>query len=157
MHYSNIKYYSTTNGTGVRTSVFVSGCRLHCKGCFNKEAWDFNYGKEFTKETIDKILDSIEPEYCAGLTILGGEPLDPNNLDGVHELIDEFKKRFGSNKEKTIWLYTGYNYDTLSQEQNDVARRCDVIVDGPFIAELYDKDLQFRGSSNQRIINLSVN
>ena len=129
MKYANIKYCSTTNGTGVRTSVFVSGCRIHCKGCFNKQAWDFNYGKEFTQEVIDRVLDSIDVEYCSGLTILGGEPLDPNNLSEVNNLIDQFQKRFGKNNpEKTIWLYTGYKYDTLSEEQYKVAKKADTVV-----------------------------
>jgi anaerobic ribonucleoside-triphosphate reductase activating protein len=156
MKYANIKYCSTTNGTGVRTSVFVSGCRIHCKGCFNKQAWDFNYGKEFTQEVIDRVLDSIDVEYCSGLTILGGEPLDPNNLSEVNNLIDQFQKRFGKNNpEKTIWLYTGYKYDTLSEEQYKVAKKADTVVDGPFELDKVDVTLQFRGSSNQNIININ--
>jgi len=151
MKYANIKYCSTTNGTGVRTSVFVSGCRIHCDGCFNKIAWDFNYGKEFDQSVIDRVLDSIDISYCSGLTILGGEPLDPNNLNGVNELIDQFHKRFCNDTEKTIWLYTGYKYDSLTKEQKEIADKCDTVVDGPFILNKADVELSFRGSSNQNI------
>lgn len=156
MHYANIKYCSTTNGTGVRTSLFVSGCRIHCKGCFNKQAWDFQYGKEFTQEVIDRILTSIDIEYCSGLTILGGEPLDPNNLSEVENIIDQFREKFGyNNPEKTIWIYTGYKYESLSDDQRRVAGKCDTVVDGPFEMDKADVTLKFRGSSNQRIIDLS--
>ena len=155
MNFANIKYCSTTNGIGVRTSVFVSGCRIHCKGCFNQQAWDFKYGKEFTDDVIERVLESIEPVYCSGLTILGGEPLDPNNLEGVNHLIDRFRERFGKSEEKTIWLYTGYKFDSLTQEQHNVAIKCDTVVDGPFELEKADINLAFRGSSNQNIINLN--
>ena len=155
MNYANIKYCSTTNGIGVRTSVFVSGCRIHCKGCFNQQAWDFKYGKEFTDDVIERVLDSIEPVYCSGLTILGGEPLDPNNLEGVNNLIDRFRERFGKSDDKTIWLYTGYKFDSLTQSQYDVAIKCDTVVDGPFELDKADINLAFRGSSNQNIINFN--
>ena len=156
MHYANIKYCSTTNGTGVRTSLFVSGCRIHCNGCFNKQAWDFQYGKEFTQEVIDRILTSIDIEYCSGLTILGGEPLDPNNLSEVENIIDQFREKFGyNNPEKTIWVYTGYKYESLRDDQRRVAGKCDTVVDGPFELDKADVTLKFRGSSNQRIIDLS--
>lgn len=152
MKYANIKYCSTTNGTGVRTSVFVSGCRIHCDGCFNKQAWDFNYGHDFTDDVIDRILESMEPAYCSGLTILGGEPLDPNNIKDVNNLIDKFREKFGKSEEKTIWLYTGYKFDSLTSDQYDVAKKCDVVVDGPFERDKADVNLAFRGSSNQNII-----
>ena len=155
MNYANIKYCSTTNGTGIRTSVFVSGCRINCKGCFNKQAWNFNYGKEFTEEVIDRVLESIEPSYCSGLTILGGEPLDVNNLEGVSHLIDRFRERFGKSEDKTIWLYTGYKFDSLTQDQQDVANKCDTVVDGPFEIDKADVNLAFRGSSNQNIISIN--
>ena len=155
MKYANIKYCSTTNGTGVRTSVFVSGCKIHCKGCFNKQAWDFNYGKDFTDDVIERVLNSIEPTYCSGLTILGGEPLDPNNLEGVNKLIEKFRERFGKSEDKTIWLYTGYKFDSLTQSQYDVAIKCDTVVDGPFELDKADVNLAFRGSSNQNIINVN--
>ena len=154
MNYANIKYCSTTNGTGIRTSVFVSGCRIHCKGCFNKQAWDFNYGKEFTDGVIERILDSIEPVYCSGLTILGGEPLDPNNIEGVDKLIEKFRERFGKSEDKTIWLYTGYKFEELTDTQLELLKYVDVLVDGEFIENEKVLDLRFRGSLNQRIIDV---
>jgi anaerobic ribonucleoside-triphosphate reductase activating protein len=152
MKYSNIKYFSTINGDGVRTAVFVSGCDMnpHCDGCFNKIAWDFDHGSEFTEEVIDKVLDSIEPSYCSGLSILGGEPLADLNVDGVRHLIDRFRERFG--KEKDIWLWTGHNIDSIGERQIEVVKLCDYVIDGPFIKSLYDKNLKHMGSSNQRLL-----
>ena len=153
MNITNIKYFSTVNGTGVRTAVFVSGCNLHCEGCFNSGAWSFNAGHELSLELINKILDSIEPEYISGLSILGGEPLDLKNQLGVARLIEEFRERFGNSK--TIWLWTGYEYDNipLGEDTFYIITNVDVIVDGPFIAEKKDLNLPYRGSSNQRIID----
>lgn len=153
MNITNIKYFSTVNGTGVRTAVFVSGCNLHCEGCFNSGAWSFNAGHELSLELINKILDSIEPEYISGLSILGGEPLDLKNQLGVAWLIEEFRERFGNSK--TIWLWTGYEYDNipLGEDTFYIISNVDVIVDGPFIAEKKDLNLPYRGSSNQRIID----
>lgn len=150
MKYSNIKYFSTVNGDGVRTALFVSGCDLnpHCPGCFNQEAWDFNAGVDFTDETIKTILDSIEPSYCAGLSILGGEPLAMKNLDGITSLIKAFKEKFPN---KTIWIWSGYCFDKLNEKQRMVVDMCDAFVDGPFIEALADVNLKFRGSSNQHI------
>ena len=154
MNITNIKYFSTVNGTGVRTAVFVSGCNLHCEGCFNSGAWSFNAGHELSLELINKILDSIEPEYISGLSILGGEPLDLKNQLGVAQLIEEFRERFGNSK--TIWLWTGYEYDNipLGEDTFYIISNVDVIVDGPFIAEKKDLNLPYRGSSNQRIIDI---
>ena len=153
MNITNIKYFSTVNGNGVRTAVFVSGCNLHCEGCFNSGAWSFNVGHELSLELINKILDSIEPEYISGLSILGGEPLDLKNQPGVAHLIEEFRERFGNSK--TIWLWTGYEYDNvpLGEDTLYIITNVDVIVDGPFIAEKKDLNLPYRGSSNQRIID----
>ena len=153
MNITNIKYFSTVNGTGVRTAVFVSGCNLHCEGCFNSGAWSFNAGHELSLELINKILDSIEPEYISGLSILGGEPLDLKNQLGVAQLIEEFRERFGNSK--TIWLWTGYEYDNipLGEDTLYIITNVDVIVDGPFIADKKDLNLPYRGSSNQRIID----
>ena len=106
MNYAKIKYFDIANGPGIRTSLFVSGCSNHCKGCFNPETWDFHYGQEFTEETIKEILDSIDNEHIAGLSILGGDPLEYNNLEMVNKLINEFRKRFGFTKD--IWMWTGY-------------------------------------------------
>ena len=146
MNITNIKYFSTVNGTGVRTAVFVAGCNLHCDGCFNNGAWSFEVGKGLSLELIDKILDSIEPEYISGLSILGGEPLDPKN-------IRKFRQRFGD--KKTIWLWTGYEYENvpLTEHIFYILEHVDVIVDGPFIARKKDLKLPYRGSSNQRIID----
>ena len=153
MNITNIKYFSTVNGNGVRTAVFVSGCNLHCEGCFNSGAWSFNAGHELSLELINKILDSIEPEYISGLSILGGEPLDLKNQPGVAYLIEEFRERFGNSK--TIWLWTGYEYDNipLGEDTLYIISNVDVIVDGAFIAEKKDLNLPYRGSSNQRIID----
>ncbi len=153
MNITNIKYFSTVNGTGVRTAVFVAGCNLHCDGCFNNGAWSFDVGKGLSLELIDKILDSIEPEYISGLSILGGEPLDPKNQSGVAKLIEKFRQRFGD--KKTIWLWTGYEYDAVPLYEHIfyILNNVDVIVDGPFIARKKDLKLPYRGSSNQRIID----
>ena len=153
MNITNIKYFSTVNGNGVRTAVFVSGCNLHCDGCFNTGAWSFSVGHKMTTEIINKILDSIEPEYISGLSILGGEPLDPNNQSGVAKLIEKFRERFGDKKD--IWLWTGYEYETIPFGEYTlyIISNVDVIVDGPFIAKKKDLDLPYRGSSNQRIID----
>lgn len=154
MNISTIKYFSTVNGDGFRTAVFVSGCKLHCKGCFNHEAWDFNHGVRLIDEIIDKILTSIEPEYISGLSILGGEPLDENNIEGVKYLIDRFREKFGDTK--TIWIWSGYTFEDIVkyEEKRNIIINCDVLVDGPFKIDLYDAKLAFRGSSNQRIIDL---
>ena len=154
MNISTIKYFSTVNGDGFRTAVFVSGCRLHCKGCFNYEAWDFNHGVKLIDEIIDKILESIEPDYIKGLSILGGEPLDDNNIEGVSYLVKRFRERFGNSK--TIWIWSGYTFEELIQhkEKKEILDKCDILVDGPFNIDLYNAKLAFRGSSNQRIIDL---
>ena len=146
MNITNIKYFSTVNGNGVRTAVFVSGCNLHCEGCFNSGAWSFDTGHEMTAELIDKILDSIEPEYISGLSILGGEPLDPKNQYGVATLIEKFRKRFGDSK--TIWLWTGYEYDKIPLDTHIfyILKNIDVIVDGPFKISKKDVNLPYRGS-----------
>ena len=155
MKISNIKYFSTVNGTGVRTTVFVSGCNIHCKGCFNKEAWNFDKGHEMTDALIEKILKSIEPEYIDGLSILGGEPLDRKNQEGVCKLILKFRHKFGDTK--NIWLWTGYTYKNIpiTQFTEPILRLTDVLVDGSFDINLKDINLKYRGSSNQRIIDLN--
>lgn len=155
MKISAIKYFSTVNGSGFRTAVFVSGCNLHCKGCFNSEAWDFEHGVDAIDELINKILDSIEPSYIAGLSILGGEPMDVRNQHGVSYLITKFRERFGETK--NIWLYTGYVYGKSIPKTDDtenILSNVNVLVDGPFDIDKYDGTLAFRGSSNQRILHL---
>ncbi len=159
MNYSNIKYFDIANGTGVRTSLFVSGCTHRCKGCFNEVAWDFNAGSIFNKEIEDEIIKSLEPTYISGLSLLGGEPLEIVNQRGLINLLRRVKKKF---PDKNIWCYTGYTYDTDLMEGGTAFCECtkeilgliDILVDGEFVADLYDISLRFRGSSNQRIIDL---
>lgn len=149
MNYSAIKYFCTVNGDGIFTSIFVSGCDLHCNGCFNKEAWDFTIGKELTDEVIERIFKSIEPKYINGLSILGGEPLADNNCEGVNALIDKFRERFG--KTKKIWLWSGRYLNELNDIQLNIIKKCDYFVDGRFDSKYFDPNLKFRGSSNQTI------
>lgn len=159
MNYANIKYDDIANGPGVRTSLFVSGCTHACKGCFNEMAWDFQYGKAFTEDTIEEILQSMSQDYISGLTILGGEPMEKVNQKGILPLVTEFKKRY---PDKSLWIYSGYTFDkdlvpggrAYCEETEKVLDLCDVIVDGEFVESLYDITLRFRGSSNQRIIDV---
>ena len=156
MNYAEIKYNDIANGVGVRTSLFVSGCSHHCKGCFNEVAWDFDYGKEFSYNTLKEILDSLKPDYIAGLSILGGEPLDHKNINAVSTIVEVVRKSFPN---KSIWVYTGYTYEELLERNNLftslILNKIDVLVDGKFIEELKDISLKFRGSSNQRIIDMN--
>lgn len=150
-NYCKINIVDVANGTGVRVSLFVSGCRNHCKGCFNKETWDFNYGSEFTSETTKRILKLLEPAYIKGLSILGGDPFEPENIKPVLDLCREVKKRYPS---KDIWVYTGYLYEEFNK--HPIMNSIDVLVDGQFIEELKDVSLKFRGSSNQRVIDVKA-
>lgn len=150
MNYGLIKKTDISNGEGVRVSLFVSGCRRHCKGCFNQETWDFDYGSPFTYDTINEICEALDKPYIKGLSILGGEPLDPLNIPWVETLIFCVKSKFGDTKD--IWLYTGYQYDEV--KDLDLMYWIDVLVDGPFIEEQKDISLRFRGSRNQRILRL---
>ena len=154
MHYAKIKKFDIANGVGIRTSIFVSGCSNKCKGCFNQELWDKDYGQEFTDETIKEILDSIDNSYIAGLSILGGDPLEYYNLEMVDKLIIEFRKRFGFNK--SIWMWTGYLLEDIVNDSRrwEVVRKLDYLVDGPFIQKRKNLKLKYRGSDNQRIINI---
>lgn len=150
MNISNIKYFCTTNGDGFRTAVFVSGCNQRCPGCFNQEAWSFKVGKPL-EDYIDRILDSIDESYIDGLSILGGEPLDPNNQSGVSKLIRMFRNRFGNTKD--IWLWTGYYLDKIpyTTDKDYILQHIDYIIDGPYIDQYYDINLRYRGSSNQTL------
>ena len=154
MHYAKIKRFDIANGVGIRTSVFVSGCSNKCKGCFNQELWDKDYGQEFTDETIKEILDSIDKPYIDGLSILGGDPLEYYNLEMVDKLIVEFRKRFGFNK--SIWMWTGYLLEDIINDDRrwEVVRKLDYLVDGPFIQRKKNLKLKYRGSENQRIIDM---
>lgn len=159
MNYAAIKNCDIANGPGVRVSLFVSGCTHHCKGCFNEIAWDFNYGEPFTHDIIDMLLAMLAPSHVKGLTILGGEPLEPQNQPAVLELLREVKSRY---PEKTVWVYSGYllDRDILAGKlgsweiTKEYLSYVDVLVDGPFIMEKKDLSLRFRGSSNQRIIDV---
>lgn len=154
MYYAKIKRFDIANGVGIRTSVFVSGCSNKCKGCFNQELWDKNYGQEFTDETIKEILDSIDKPYIDGLSILGGDPLEYYNLEMVDKLIVDFRKRFGFNK--SIWMWTGYLLEDIINDDRrwEVVRKLDYLVDGPFIQKKKNLKLKYRGSENQRIIDM---
>lgn len=159
LNYGNIKKTDIANGVGVRVSLFVSGCTRHCKNCFNKETWDFNYGKPFTSETENDIINALLPSYIRGLTILGGEPFEVSNQQGILPLIKRVRKEL---PEKTIWCYTGCTLESDLQTDgywrceitDEILENIDILVDGPFIESLNDVSLYFRGSSNQRIIDM---
>ncbi len=159
MNYGEIKKYDIANGEGVRVSLFVSGCTHYCKGCFNEETWDFNYGKPFTAETEDEILQALSPDYISGLSLLGGEPFEIKNQVVLLPLLRKVKELY---PHKNVWCYTGYLYDReLLQESrarceytDEILQYIDVLVDGEFIEDLKDISLAFRGSSNQRIIDV---
>ena len=163
MNYASIRTCDIANGEGVRVSLFVSGCTHHCKGCFNEAAWDFAYGEPFTKKTESEILAALEPDFIDGLTILGGEPMEPENQRALMPLLRRFREKFGD--AKTLWIYTGCVLETdlkaesrwRTEVTDEFLAMTDVLVDGPFIEELKDISLQFRGSSNQRILkNLAL-
>lgn len=158
MHYADIKYFDIANGPGVRTTLFVSGCTHHCKNCFQPETWNFNFGIPFTKETEEEIIESLKHPNVQGLTLLGGEPLEPQNTAALLPFVKKVKTECPT---KDIWCFTG---DVLEELLNN-PNRCnddtekllsyiDVLVDGPYIEDLHDITLRFRGSSNQRIIDL---
>ena len=156
MNYATIKNCDIANGPGVRVSLFVSGCTHRCPGCFNEEAWDFCYGQPFTQETIDYILQLMKPDYIQGLTLLGGEPFEPQNQGAVVELLRQVKKTYPG---KSIWAFSGYLFekDILSCRIGDTSEYLsylDVLVDGPFVLAKKNLSLRFRGSENQRLIDV---
>ncbi len=159
MNYADIKRIDTANGEGVRVSVFVSGCHHHCKGCFNECAWDFNYGNEFKQENKEQVMKYLDHEYIEGLSLLGGEPLEPANQEGVLQLAKEVKEKFPN---KTIWCYTGYDLEKdiiedMAQKNpttKELLKYIDVAVDGKFDEDLKSPKLRFRGSANQRILDV---
>ena len=153
MKYANFKEYDIANGPGIRFSLFVSGCTHHCKGCFNPETWDFNYGKPFTKDVEDFILKEVGHEFYEGMTLLGGEPME--NTDGLTQIVQNVKQAM---PDKSVWVYSGFTYDEIIQDPQKKALLdvCDVLVDGPFVDDLKDPGLYFRGSSNQRVIDLKA-
>ena len=157
MNYATIKPRDIANGPGVRVSLFVSGCTHHCKGCFNEVAWDFNYGQPFTQDTIDEILKLLEPSFVKGITLLGGEPFESENQGAIVQLLRKIKKKY---PEKSIWAFSGYLFDKdiLSGRLGDTKEYVsylDVLVDGPFIEAQKNLSLRFRGSENQRIIDVT--
>ena len=159
MNYADIKKIDVANGEGVRVSVFVSGCNHHCKGCFNQCAWDFNYGKKFTEKEEQQIIDYMNHDYISGLSLLGGEPLEPRNQEGLLPLVKKVKEKFPN---KDIWCYTGFDFEKEVVEKmaknNETTRELlkyiDIIVDGKFEEDKKDLKLQFRGSSNQKIVDV---
>ena len=161
MNYASIRTCDIANGEGVRVSLFVSGCTHRCKGCFNSEAWSFDYGEAFTSRVEDEIIEAMRPSYIAGLTLLGGEPMEPENQRVIVPFLRRVMKEFSPNT-KTLWVYTGCVLEELKNPDSrfhteftdEFLSMIDVLVDGPFIQELKDISLQFRGSSNQRILRL---
>lgn len=153
MNYAALKKFDIANGPGVRVSLFVSGCRHHCRNCFNREAWDFDYGRPFTDETEKEILTELDKSYITGLSLLGGEPFEPENRGGLISLLEKARKR---HPEKNVWCYTGFVYEELTGDvtAERLLSLIDVLVDGRFVEELKSADLIFRGSSNQRIIDV---
>lgn len=149
MNYGKIKKVDIANGPGVRVSLFVSGCRNHCPGCFNPETWDFIYGEPFTKKTEKEIIKALRPSWIQGLSILGGEPMEPENQRALLPLLKRIRVML---PEKDVWLYTGYRLESVSS--SPLLPYVDVVVDGPFIQAEKDISLVFRGSRNQRIIKL---
>jgi len=159
MYYGNIKDCDIANGLGIRVSLFVSGCRNHCPGCFSTNTWNFEYGTQFTFETASKLMEMLDRSYINGITILGGEPLEPENQQEVYYIMKLINEKF---PQKNIWLYTGFTWEELHDPNsrantdiiNNLLSHVDVLVDGKFINDLKDISLKFRGSSNQRIINV---
>ncbi|MDE7087758.1 MAG: anaerobic ribonucleoside-triphosphate reductase activating protein [Clostridia bacterium] len=157
MNYATIKYNDISNGPGVRVSLYVSGCRNHCKNCFNPETWDFNYGEPFTKEVEDKIIEAMKPAHIKGFTLLGGDPFEPENSAALAPFMKRLRKIY---PEKSFWCFTGYDFerDLLtgklgnSDAVMDILKTLDVLVDGKFVESLKDLNLRFKGSSNQRTI-----
>ncbi len=159
MNYADIKKIDVANGEGVRVSVFVSGCNHHCKGCFNQCAWDFNYGKKFTEKEEQQIIDYMNHDYISGLSLLGGEPLEPKNQEGLLPLVKKVKEKF---PDKNIWCYTGFDFEKdvvgkmakNNETTRELLKYIDIIVDGKFEEDKKDLKLQFRGSSNQKIVDV---
>lgn len=159
MNYGAIKKCDIANGVGVRTVLFVSGCTHHCKGCFQPETWNFDYGERYTKETEDEIIESLRPDYVDGITLLGGEPFEPENQRELVKLLRRIKKEL---PKKTVWSFSGYTYEELTGDSravcevtNEMLSMLDVLVDGEFIEAKRNISLRFRGSENQRLIDMN--
>ena len=155
VNYATIKNCDIANGPGVRVSLFVSGCTHHCRGCFNEVAWDFNYGTPFTEDTVQSILEMLKPDYIRGLTLLGGEPFEPENQGAIVELLRRIKAEM---PQKSIWAFSGYLFDKIISgalgDTKEYLSYLDVLVDGPFVEEKKNLNLRFRGSENQRLIDV---
>lgn len=159
MNYAGIKYYDIANGTGCRTVLFVSGCRHHCEGCFQPQTWDFGYGEPFDAKVQQELLDSLAPDYVSGLTLLGGEPFEEENQRELVPFVGKVRELY---PKKNIWAYTGYVYDKdlveggrkHTEDTDELLSMIDILVDGPFVQAQKDITLKFRGSRNQRIIDL---
>lgn len=160
MKFGNIKFVDSSNGEGVRVSLYVSGCRNHCKGCFNEATWNFDFGEEFTPIQENEIIEACKKSFISGLTILGGEPFEEENQTALLPFIERFKQEC---PDKNLWMYTGYVLDKDLQEgqrkfvpdvTNKILEQVDVLIDGPFILEEKDLTLPFRGSKNQRLLRL---
>ena len=159
MNYGAIKKCDIANGVGVRTVLFVSGCTHHCKGCFQPETWNFDYGERYTKETEDEIIESLRPDYVDGITLLGGEPFEPENQRELVKLLRRIKKEL---PQKTVWSFSGYTYEELTSDSRAVCEvtkemlsMLDVLVDGEFVEAKRNISLRFRGSENQRLIDMN--
>ncbi len=150
MRYNKIRKMDISNGPGVRVSIFMQGCAFHCKNCFNPETWDFKLGEEFTDDTIDEVLKLAGANHIVGLSILGGEPMHPNNIEGTTKLAKAFKEKYPN---KSIWSWTGFLFDRDLKDK-EVMKYIDVLVDGQYKDELHDFRLKWRGSSNQRVIDV---
>lgn len=150
MRYNLIRKMDISNGPGVRVSIFMQGCHFHCKNCFNKETWDFNGGKEFNDKVIEEVLDLCKESYIKGLSILGGEPMHPTNIEGTTALAKAFKEKY---PDKTLWVWSGFLFDRDLKDK-EVLKYVDVLVDGQYVDELHDFTLKWRGSSNQRVIDV---
>ena len=150
MRYNLIRKMDISNGPGVRVSVFMQGCAFHCKNCFNPETWDFEGGQEFTDDTIKEVLDLCSQSHIKGLSILGGEPMHPKNIEATTKLAKSFKEKY---PEKTIWVWSGFLFDKDLKDK-EVLKYIDVLVDGQYMDDLHDFTLKWRGSSNQRVIDV---
>ena len=150
MRYNLIRKMDISNGPGVRVSVFMQGCEFHCKNCFNPETWNFDGGKEFTQESIDEVMDLCGKDYIKGLSILGGEPMHPKNIEATTKLAKEFKEKY---PDKNLWVWSGFKFDEDLKDK-EVVKYIDVLVDGRYVDELHDPTLKWKGSSNQRVIDV---
>ena len=150
MRYNLIRKMDISNGPGVRVSIFMQGCAFHCKNCFNPETWDFKAGKEFSDDTIDEVLNLCKPEHIKGLSILGGEPMHPQNIEGTTKLAKAFKEKYPN---KNLWVWSGFKFDKDLKDK-EVLNYIDVLVDGTYKDELHNPTLKWRGSENQRVIDV---